>query len=100
MEHVGEKESQVLVKQGLLKGPKSGKVNSDGTPKQVEYTTQQVVDEECVCYKVTLVAKDYTQKEKNDYNEVFSLVMKHVSVGILLTKVVMAIKLKKRLGLD
>lgn len=88
------------MKQGLLKGAKSGKVNSDGTRKQVEYTTQQVVGEECVCYKATLVAKDYTQKKKIDYNEVFSLVMKHDSIGILLTKVMMSIKLKRGLDLN
>lgn len=99
LEHVGEKTSQVLVKQSLLKGAKSGEVNSDGTPKQVEYTTQHVVDEECVCYKATLVAKDYTQKEKIDYNDVFSLVMKRVSIGILLTQVMMSIKFKKSLNL-
>ncbi|KAH9792408.1 hypothetical protein KPL71_004103 [Citrus sinensis] len=39
-------------------------------------------------YKVRLVAKDFAQKEGIDYNEVFSLVVKHTSIHILLALVV------------
>jgi len=40
-----------------------------------------------VCYKVRLVAKDYTQREDIDYNEVFSPVVKHSFIWILLALV-------------
>ena len=35
-------------------------------------------------YKAKLVAKDYAQREDIDYNEVFSLVVKHSFIRILL----------------
>jgi len=40
-----------------------------------------------VCYKTRFVAKGYTQREDIDYNEVFSPVMKHSSIRILLVLV-------------
>ena len=39
-------------------------------------------------YKVRLVAKRYTQKEGNDYNKIFSSVVKHTSIRMLLAIVV------------
>ena len=39
-------------------------------------------------YKARLVAKRYTQKEGIDYNDIFSPVVKHSSIRILLAIVV------------
>ena len=44
-------------------------------------------NEKEVRYKARSVAKCYTQKEGVDYNEVFSLVVKHSSIRILLALV-------------
>ena len=43
--------------------------------------------EDIVRYKVRLVAKEYAQREGNDYNEVSSRVVKHSSIWILLALV-------------
>ena len=40
-----------------------------------------------VCYKARLVAKGYGEREDIDYNEVFSPVLKHLSIQILLALV-------------
>lgn len=40
-----------------------------------------------VCYKVRLIAKDFTQKEGEDYGEIFSLVVRHSSIHVLLSLV-------------
>ena len=39
-------------------------------------------------YKARLVAKRYAQKEGIDYNEIFSLIVKHTSIRMLLAIVV------------
>ena len=43
--------------------------------------------EDIVCYKARLMAKRYAQEERIDYNEVFSPVVKHSSIRILLALV-------------
>jgi len=37
-----------------------------------------------MCYKARLIAKGYAQREGIDYIEVFSLILKHSSIRILL----------------
>ena len=43
--------------------------------------------EEVIHYKTHIVAKGYNQKEEMDYNEIFSLVVGHTSIRVLLTLV-------------
>lgn len=38
-------------------------------------------------YKARLVAKDFTRREGVDFNEIFSLVVKHTSIRVLLSLV-------------
>ena len=38
-------------------------------------------------YKARLIAKGYAQKESINYNEIFSPIVKHTSIRILLAKV-------------
>ena len=45
---------------------------------------QGYLKSDIVRYKAKLVAKDYAQQEDIDYNEVFSPVVKHSSIRILL----------------
>ena len=48
---------------------------------------QGSLKEDTVRYKVRLIAKGYAQREGIDYNEIFSHVVKHSSIQILLTLV-------------
>jgi len=48
---------------------------------------QGSLKEDIVRYKARLVAKGYTQRERIDYNEVFSHIVKHSSIQILLALV-------------
>ena len=48
---------------------------------------QGSLDNDILCYKARLVAKDYTQREDIDYNEVFSPIVKQSSIQILLALV-------------
>ena len=41
-------------------------------------------DGDTIRYKARLVTKDYTQRESIDYNEIFSSIVKHSSIRILL----------------
>ena len=42
-------------------------------------------EKEGIRYKIRLVAKEYSQKEGIDYNKVFSLVVWHTSIRVLLS---------------
>jgi len=55
--------------------------------KWVYVKTQGSLKENIVRYKARLVAKCYAQREGIDYNEVFSPVVKHSSIRILLALV-------------
>ena len=57
-------------------GCKSVFARKDGSPKAI------------VCYKARFQAKGYGQREGINYNEVFSPVMKHSSIRILLALIV------------
>ena len=45
---------------------------------------QESLDGDTVRYKAKFVAKDYIQQESIDYNEIFSPVVKHSPIQILL----------------
>ena len=49
---------------------------------------EEILGVEKARFKVPLVAKGFTQREGIDYNEVFSLVVKHPSIRIVLPMVV------------
>jgi len=55
--------------------------------KRVYAKKQGSLKGDTVLYKARLVVKGYTQREGIDYNEVFSPIVKHPSIHILLTLV-------------
>ncbi|PKA61605.1 Retrovirus-related Pol polyprotein from transposon TNT 1-94 [Apostasia shenzhenica] len=70
----------------LVEVPKSKKAISC---KWVYWKKEALSSRELKKYKIRLVAKDFSQKEGIDFNEILSLVLKYCSIRILLTMVVM-----------
>ena len=68
-------------------------VNRLGQQKLVGYKWIYKIEEEIprvenARYKARLVAKVFTQKEGVDYNEIYSLVLRHSSIRVLLSMVI------------